>query len=1128
MNNISYVTVTRNNFDIAQYGNTPDNVTNISYGLYLNGCSGYHVEANNFEYGYVGLIVNNSGTDCNKIYRNTFNTLYGNGRISGCVALGTNSNFDIVPNGWGNNGLEFKCNTYDWNEYQVAVIDDATIARQQGTHTNYQSQSKLLAGNQFYNRNPSGDTDFYIDNLGQPDGMPTPVNVKYIYYRHWDNPLTTADDFVKLVHYDPAKVEDDYSSEVTFTESDACPSGLSGSGISPSPGRDIILAVTAGINAITTELRDNTDGGNTVALVDRIQNIKPKDYKTLCADITAMEYVSDAAMLEFMRNGYRGQPNRKAEALTVHSPLSAVCKQELAETWLPKPFRDAVEALQTGISEREQKENEIAALEKQRAELIAELMQSAVRNDSVPGELDSLIDVLVTINDYNVKTILAEVLAGKGRTDESRQQLAELQALVSGFPATKQPEWNDYIALQYLVADLVDQPEQEETIINDNLGFLTTLAESTNKGFVQAQAILVTAGIREFAEDVKLPPALEVPEENTINGYITENLSCGNGPVSGIEVALLDEYMQPVPGVFNAVTDGAGYFGFSPAGLVSLNQDALYYLGTAWGFSLQAHNPQTLAEWMHDENIIMKLTDVNRYWVNSYNGPDSLYSTGTAIDLNGNIYVAGTTRGEQTGDDYAIVKYDPEGRMLWSATYNGYGSYDDRLTAIVVSDNGDCFITGYGRNSSGNNDFVTLKYSSGGILQWASRFDMPSATPCQNYAQGLALDAGGNVFVTGYSYCSSGGFDIVTVAYNPEGHLIWNEIFDGGAYDFAVRIAIDDAEGIYVAGTSNDNYLLLKYSATGTLLWNRTYNYGDKESLQDMKLDGQGNIFITGLSRNVYTEYATVKYSSGGLVQWINRYGTGSGNASPSALSVDKEGNIVVTGSADNDFLTIKYSNSGQQLWTAVWNGESGNTDMTYGLTTNDDNEIFVTGYSNFPLSKSGYIATVKYSADGVLQWSDLYARIHNGQNRGYDLISGPNNNLYVTGFGHNGNNFEMITIKYAECYETAPLKSLMTAQTIIEEQNDESFAGDEKSAAFRLYPNPANGNLELDYRFETGKNGSLLITTLQGQKVAAYSLNGKACHVFINNTGLSEGMYIYCIYEEETIVAKGKLIIRK
>lgn len=87
-----------------------------SYGLYLNVCSGYAVENNNFNTtynGYFGVYVNHSGTAPNEIYRNNFSNL----KIASQAA---NTNGDNI--GTNGTGLEFRCNIYDnTSDYDILV-----------------------------------------------------------------------------------------------------------------------------------------------------------------------------------------------------------------------------------------------------------------------------------------------------------------------------------------------------------------------------------------------------------------------------------------------------------------------------------------------------------------------------------------------------------------------------------------------------------------------------------------------------------------------------------------------------------------------------------------------------------------------------------------------------------------------------------------------------------------------------------------------------------------------------------------------------------------------------------------------------------------------------------------------
>ncbi|MBK6537142.1 MAG: SBBP repeat-containing protein [Ignavibacteria bacterium] len=59
------------------------------------------------------------------------------------------------------------------------------------------------------------------------------------------------------------------------------------------------------------------------------------------------------------------------------------------------------------------------------------------------------------------------------------------------------------------------------------------------------------------------------------------------------------------------------------------------------------------------------------------------------------------------------------------------------------------------------------------------------------------------------------------------------------------------------------------------------------------------NIYVTGKSRGTGTgsDYATVKYSSAGVQQWVQRYnGPFSNEDIPSSVDTDNSGNVYVTG----------------------------------------------------------------------------------------------------------------------------------------------------------------------------------------------------------------------------------------
>jgi hypothetical protein len=133
-------------------------------------------------------------------------------------------------------------------------------------------------------------------------------------------------------------------------------------------------------------------------------------------------------------------------------------------------------------------------------------------------------------------------------------------------------------------------------------------------------------------------------------------------------------------------------------------------------------------------------------------------------------------------------------------------------------------------------------------------------------------------------------------------------------------MAIDSLGNVYMAGACISNpsdYVTIKYSPSGDTLWVRQYNGpgGIDDYATAIAIDITGNIYITGASIGAGTSYdfATVKYNSSGVQQWISRYNSApSGNDYGYAIAVDGLNNVYVAGTSQGsssamDYATIKY-----------------------------------------------------------------------------------------------------------------------------------------------------------------------------------------------------------------------------
>ena len=137
----------------------------------------------------------------------------------------------------------------------------------------------------------------------------------------------------------------------------------------------------------------------------------------------------------------------------------------------------------------------------------------------------------------------------------------------------------------------------------------------------------------------------------------------------------------------------------------------------------------------------------------------------------------GSSYGGSSGSDYATLKYDPDGKLLWENRYNGPGNSDDSASAIAVDGNGNVYVTGGSHGGCSDLDYATLKYDPDGKLLWENRYNGPGNG--EDRASAMAVDGNGNVYVTGGSYGGSCGVDYATLKYDPDGKLLWEKRYNG-------------------------------------------------------------------------------------------------------------------------------------------------------------------------------------------------------------------------------------------------------------------------------------------------------------------------------------------------------------
>lgn len=309
-------------------------------------------------------------------------------------------------------------------------------------------------------------------------------------------------------------------------------------------------------------------------------------------------------------------------------------------------------------------------------------------------------------------------------------------------------------------------------------------------------------------------------------------------------------------------------------------------------------------------------------WSRVYDGPAS--SSDNAVDLTvdaqGNPILVASSRGVGTRGDFATLKYNPAGALLWERRYDGPGSFSDFPEAITADAAGNVYVTGSARTENSDDDYVTIKYAASGVMQWTRTFDPGEGT--DEYARDVAVDGTGNVYVTGIA---GGTVDFedywaATLKYNSAGELQWERRVQrpdgrGARGDY---VFVDGTGGIRVTGTAEDgavtsDFFAARYTADGTPQWVRYYNgpVGEDDEVADSAIDSSGQTYITGYSEGEGApEIATLRYDADGNLVWSERYASAEGGeAGVGALAVDDARNVYLTGETENaaHLITLRY-----------------------------------------------------------------------------------------------------------------------------------------------------------------------------------------------------------------------------
>ena len=308
----------------------------------------------------------------------------------------------------------------------------------------------------------------------------------------------------------------------------------------------------------------------------------------------------------------------------------------------------------------------------------------------------------------------------------------------------------------------------------------------------------------------------------------------------------------------------------------------------------------------------------------------------------------------------ALNQANSQINVLWEARYDGTSSNIDRVADMYVDAAGNVYVTGSSYSTVSGFDIITIKYDNAGAQLWVSTFN-GSGNGTDN-ASGLDVDASGNVYVSGTAYIAGTNYDFCVIKYNSAGVQQWQIYNGGGFYDETRGIALDNTDVPIVFGgfqqtVSNTNFRTIKLNAaTGATTWFQDFsNSANLDIATAVTFDATNNVYVTGNSFNA---------------------------------------------GQDLNIRTIKYNPVGTLIWSTQLNQNNvlNSYDMPIDVEVNSLGETFVLATVFNGSVSDDDILLVKYNTVGAVVSTVELNGLANDKDKPNDLIIDGTNNLYIAG----------------------------------------------------------------------------------------------------------------------------------
>jgi len=407
-------------------------------------------------------------------------------------------------------------------------------------------------------------------------------------------------------------------------------------------------------------------------------------------------------------------------------------------------------------------------------------------------------------------------------------------------------------------------------------------------------------------------------------------------------------------------------------------------------------------------------------WAASYNKEESQGGNKVCNDIAGNAYVAGGNYipaehglSEETG---FVAKYNSIGVLQWqkdlsdAKLYPTINAAQNLLVAGVDSVN--CFIKTYDTSGTLLNNQILFSRKKG----------LPS---------GLGTDALGNHYISGIFWDtlaietttligSAGSGNFFLAKFNSSRNLVWARnsttgsltkgcLFvdaAGNSYAGGEYLSLLTIGGSTILANAWDGFIL-KHNSSGLLQWVYNVSGPQQEYISAISTDPSGNVYCTGyFDKQISIGSTTLqvdgfwqdiffaKFTASGSPVWAKQIGGFSEDYSHS-IALNSSGNIFLGGSYSTSVTTsaatctlggtvltsasgvsiepfiAKYDSAGNLLWAANTSSQPNSGGSALGLSVNNHDRLFVTGYINTQMGFGGSPVSSDFQTMFLTRMSD-------------------------------------------------------------------------------------------------------------------------------------------------------------